>query len=768
MIMVYKYLHIFPVCSLSLGIFALSLLLRICVATFEELVRDARWWVSSPEIDLDHLRDEYNLPLADTGEWIFEDDRYRAWQEGRESKLLWLCGGPGMGKTMLAKRVAAECLRAPHDLPDRIKVVFYFVPPEPSTKGKSTDEDRLSQLSLAKVAGSLLYSILAQDGNLFDGCKAELGEKGDGFFADPSSLWKILKKVIRDCRTGPVYILIDGVDGLRGRSQSELIGRILGLMEIGTVKIFLSSRDVPHISDNLLSGPRECIKIDLDTNRFITRDVETFINRTVGAWGWDADLSERAIEILLEKSEGSFLGVSFALKNLTCLSSGPDFAAILEKPLPELEILYRRMLGSLSELEGAKRFLHIIRNVALALRPLTFGEFCHILAWIDEKPEPEWFPQHSPNSEIQPRSEKEIRMYVKSSMGFLRTTAETVFIVHHTATEFLFDQCRYNWFLRGVQSEADLEISWECFQYLHRAFGDPGRCQRGSVGDHQNESWGFRVGQDRQEEEQGETPWAVARKHPQEAATKWPFLRYAAESWLTHARRSIEISMHEYTFCDDSIRDWLQHQFFEASDVIRKPWIELCGDPRMEVLAGEQTPLHIAACLGLMPLVKEALSGSTKGMKSNQSPRRRVAKLMSGVSKTLIGKGGPSLLTEPDPDQNTPLPEAPSAISSFTDMSEAPAQMPAQPVAHSSKINKKNGSGNTPLHLAFQFNHTMIVEFLLRNGADPTIKNKAQLTPSELGGDLGTRDSLKEAMKVAVERPVKGLGVRLQRRLWRL
>ena len=750
MIMVYKCPHIFPVCSLSSRIFALNLLLRICVATFEELVRDARWWVSSPEIDLVHLRDEYNLPQADTGEWIFEDDRYRAWQEGRESKLLWLCGGPGIGKTMLAKRVAAECLRAPHDLPERVKVVFYFVPPEPSTKGKSTDEDRLSQFSLAKVAGSLLYSILVQDGNLFDGCKAELGEKGDGFFADPSSLWKILKKVIRDCWTGPVYILIDGVDGLRGRSQSELIGRILGLMEIGTVKIFLSSRDVPQISDNLLSGPRECIKIDLDTNRFITRDVETFIKRTVGAWGWDADLSERAIEVLLEKSEGSFLGVSFALRNLACLSSGPDFAAILEKPLPELENLYRRMLGSLSELEGAKRFLHIIRNVALALRPLTFGEFCHILAWIDEKSGPEWFPQHSPNSQIQTRSVKEIRMHVKSSMGFLRATAETVSIVHHTATEFLFDQCRYNWSLRDVQSKADLETSWECFQYLHYAFGDPGRFQRGSVGDRQNESWGSRVGQDRHEEDQGETPWAEARKDPQEAAAEWPFLRYAAESWLTHARRSIEISIYEYTFCDDSIHNWLQHQFFESSDVIRKPWIELCGDPRMEVLAGEQTPLHIAACLGLMPLVKIALSGSTKRMKSNQSPQSRVAKLMSGVSKALISKGGPSSPMDQDLDRNTPVHEASVSRYSSADILEAPAQNSAPSAAHRSKINKKNGSGNTPLHLAFQFNHMMIVEFLLRNGADPTIKNKAQLTPSELGGDLEIGDNLKDAVKVAV------------------
>jgi len=45
-----------------------------------------------------------------------------------------------------------------------------------------------------------VYSILVQDGNLFNVCKAELNEKqGDGFFTDSSSLWDVPEKEIRDC-----------------------------------------------------------------------------------------------------------------------------------------------------------------------------------------------------------------------------------------------------------------------------------------------------------------------------------------------------------------------------------------------------------------------------------------------------------------------------------------------------------------------------------------------------------------------------------------
>ena len=659
---------------------------------------------------------------------------------------------------MLAKRVASEFLKGLDHPRAGLKLIYHFVSPELPAHETPANGAKLPPPRLAKIACDILYCILQQDENLSSGYRTELqNQENTGiFFTNLSSIWKVIRTAIEDCGANPIYFLIDGIDGLEGSLCKKLIERILYLMNTRTVKIFLSSRHVPHVSNFLCKHT----KINLDTNRFVKDDLETFVSHRLNQLhGWNDTLKKRVRETILEKAEGTFLWASLVIEDLSYNCSGPDFDDFFRQPPPGLNDVYRKMLDPLSGKRKQRVVLNMIQSVAIALRPLTFGELAHILACIEQKSKSEKQPSHYRESaEIRPRKEDEIRKYVQSSLGFLRATEATVSIVHHTAIEYLFDEKRQDGLVVLSKSEADLTVSWECFRYLHYAFSHPEKFPKGNVSDYQGKPHGSSSNQ-AYREEPGGTSWEVARKDPQRAVEKWPCLRYAAESWFIHARRTVRTSKDE--LYDESARNWLQHQFFETSDIVRKPWIKLCGDSKMEALAGDQTPLCIAVCLGLMPLVEKALSESTKGKNRKQSPLHLAAQFMSGTYTILITKGEPSFLTGPDESGNTPLHAAAEnghwpMVVGLVKRFKAWGQRQC-----SREINKQNDSGNTSLHLALRFDHPDIAQFLYLNGADLSVKNDSQMTALELGAKLGRAEIsriLKEAGKIRQETEKKSAG----------
>jgi len=634
---------------------------------------------------------------------------------------------------MLARGIAAELLKGPNRDPGGIKLLSHFVTPELPTGEMSIDNSQTQQFRIAKVVSDLLYGILRQDGRLFDGCRAELKKQGGRFFTKLSSLWNVLREAIKKCHTDSICILIDGIDGFEATLCNDLIERVLGLANIPKVKIFLSSRIVPVVSNNL----SQHMKINLDGNDFVKGDVETFIRQKVNRLKWGEGQKERVGETLLAKAEGIFLWASLAIKNLASHCSEPDFDAFLEESPSELEGVYQKMLRRINERRGSKKVLDMMRCVALAVRPLTFYELSHFLVYMEGKAKSKQRSPHGGGSTGSQPTEKEIEKSVQSCQGFLRSVTGTVSMVHHTAVEYLFDEERDDGLPKFSKRGLDFAISWECFKYLHAAFDDLGEAQEGGVSGHNDKPGDSNSKRESQEEEPGEIGWELAPKRAQEAAAK-KYLRYAAESWFVHAGRSIEISKPEDKFYDEKTHNWFQYPFFETGDTIRKPWIVLCGDPRMEDLAGEQTPLHIAVCLGLIPLVEEALLRFKEETNSMQSPLHLAAKFMSGAYKVLVSKGGPWILTNPDEDGNTPLHQA--TIFGRLSMMKGLMERFTEDNKYREEINKVNDSGNTPLHLAVQFDHQEIVEFLIEKGADITIKNSAQLTASGLGGKLGRGD----------------------------
>src|SRR5271167_4882011 len=80
---------------------------------------------SDPSTDMSRIEDDKGSLLQNCFDWILDDKQLKSWQESENTKLLWVKGGPGKGKTMLMIGLV-------HHLKDRMRsrencaLAFFF------------------------------------------------------------------------------------------------------------------------------------------------------------------------------------------------------------------------------------------------------------------------------------------------------------------------------------------------------------------------------------------------------------------------------------------------------------------------------------------------------------------------------------------------------------------------------------------------------------------------------------------------------------------
>ena len=89
--------------------------------------------LTDPVVDRERIKTTKGQRVTGTCEWIREDNTYRCWLNG-DVNLLWICGGPGKGKTMLSiflteeleQRVLNRTISAAAKMRNAIPAYSYF------------------------------------------------------------------------------------------------------------------------------------------------------------------------------------------------------------------------------------------------------------------------------------------------------------------------------------------------------------------------------------------------------------------------------------------------------------------------------------------------------------------------------------------------------------------------------------------------------------------------------------------------------------------
>ncbi|KAF3317983.1 hypothetical protein TWF173_009804 [Orbilia oligospora] len=359
--------------------------------------------------------------LDGTGEWLFNNQEYRAWRDLDEHMVLWVTANPGCGKTVTAKEAVKRL-----DKPEDGSRAFYFF----------FKTGNMNQTEWRHAICSLLHQLIFRENKLSRTILPEYHAKGDPLFAEVNALWKLFLLVLLDAKTlyDRVFCIIDALDEGESDTQDLIIQHLGRLTATEGVKFLVTSRPSINIqrtnrSPSVLRIKREngLISLTSDISIMIDREVQNLLEE----FGLPIQSRRLLAENLKARSGETFIWVSLVFKVLRGSgNTSMAWKSILRKldEMPkDLKQLYEYALSRSPDIGDTKKVLCII---LAAYRPLSLGEL-NILLRIDDA-------KTVTDLDMFLEPESQIESVVRNLCGiFIYIADSKVHLIHETARDFL-------------------------------------------------------------------------------------------------------------------------------------------------------------------------------------------------------------------------------------------------------------------------------------------------------------------------------------------
>ncbi|KAF4339897.1 vegetatible incompatibility het-E-1 [Fusarium beomiforme] len=234
----------------------------------EDILRWIRGGEKSDSFDADRDLETRNVCRTEgTCEWIFDKQEFLDWRDARKNSVLWYNGRPGSGKSVLASAVIKHLQEQPES-----EVVYFFYSFKSASKKQETCGLRSIVLQLLRkldvAANPLRYEYERAKKNGYH----ELSNN------DGEIMVRLLRILLNHSRFPQVYVVLDGLDECTAREHDSVVFRslqqLLNLDTLGTVKWFLTSRDVPEIRS--VKGASRAVELKPDL-KDTSKDIRAFL-----------------------------------------------------------------------------------------------------------------------------------------------------------------------------------------------------------------------------------------------------------------------------------------------------------------------------------------------------------------------------------------------------------------------------------------------------------------------------------------------------------
>ncbi|KAH8653204.1 WD40-repeat-containing domain protein [Tricladium varicosporioides] len=365
--------------------------------------------------------------LRDSYQWILENPDFQQWRDDQQTRLLWIKGDPGKGKTMLLCGIIDELAKLAIDT---VNVSFFFC--------QATDNHMNNATAVLR---GLIYMLVNQQPSFISHVRNSYGGFEKQHFEGPNA-WVILKKVfikiLEDPHLQNTYLIVDALDECTENLTLLLDLIVHTSMTYSYVKWIVSSRNWLIIEKDLKKATQK-VKLSLELNEIsVSEAVKTYIQFKVDILAerndYNNDTRDAVQRYLSSNANGTFLWVALVCKELVDASWWEAEEVLASFP-PGLDSLYKRMLDQIHP-RTAKLCKSILAVVSTVYRPITLHE---LASFVD----------------MPPRSSGDYKVWeeiVRRCGSFLTLQGRTISFVHQSAKEFLLSEASHEIFPSGIQA----------------------------------------------------------------------------------------------------------------------------------------------------------------------------------------------------------------------------------------------------------------------------------------------------------------------------
>ena len=399
----------------------------------QQCLRDLR--VTDPREDKIRIEQGKDRLLRDCYAWILDDPSFQRWKSQGNSRLLWIKGDPGKGKTMMMLGFIADLSQKKKAGRSSKAMSRILAKLWPTSKSgllayffcQSTRPELNNAVSVLR---GLIYLLVTQKKNLMRHVQKCYDTVGKQLFEGHNAVYAlrgVLSDILNDPSLPMTYLLVDALDECTS-GLSDLLNVIAdhSLARHSRVKWLVTSRNLPDI-ERFLHSDSLGVKVSLELSaNHVTAAVATYVDFKVqhlaALQKYSSETKMEVQKQLHEKAEGTFLWVWLVCKELESVPLYRTRQVLRELP-PGLDPLYNRMLDQIiaqKDPQTAGFCQSILRSATLAYRPLRLQELV-VAAGLPKE---------------QFGDVQEVADLIGHCGSFLTIREDTVFFIHLSAKDY--------------------------------------------------------------------------------------------------------------------------------------------------------------------------------------------------------------------------------------------------------------------------------------------------------------------------------------------